>query len=73
MNNKKGGLSKANLVNQEDICQPCASPDFDISKIDTYLDNLAAATTQEKDILAQLVTNNINLVKQLELLTSKVQ
>ena len=30
INNKKGGLSKANLENQEDICQSYASSDFDI-------------------------------------------
>ena len=41
--------------------------------MDTYLDNLVAAATEEKDVLEQLVTINTSLVKQLEVLTTKVQ
>ena len=37
----------------------------------TYFDNLAAAATQEKDVLDRLVSNNEKLVDQLERLTTK--
>ena len=37
----------------------------------TCLDNLAAAATQEKDVLDKLVSNNEKLVEQLERLTTK--
>ena len=37
----------------------------------TYLDNLDAAVTQEKDVLDTLVSNNEKLVDQLEKLTNK--
>lgn len=39
----------------------------------TCLDNLAAAATQEKDVLDKLVSNNAKLVGQLELLTKKFE
>ena len=48
---KKEGISQANLVLKEDNCIPSDTVCF--SKMDTYLDNLAAPTTQEKDILEQ--------------------
>lgn len=73
INDKKGGLGQANAVNQEGICQPCPSSSIDMTKMDTHLDNLAAAASQEKDVLDQLVANNTSLIKQLEVLTSKVQ
>ena len=73
INDKKGGLGRANSVKPEDICAPCTSQVLDVSKMDAHLDNLAAAATQEKDVLEQLVTNNSSLVKQLEVLTTKVQ
>ena len=39
--------------------------------MDTYLDNLAAAATQEKDVLDKLVNNNEKLNTLLETLTNK--
>ena len=38
-----------------------------------YLDNLAAAATQEKAVLDDLVRNNTNLIAQLETLTKKYE
>ena len=38
----------------------------------TYLDNLAAAVTQEKNVLDRLVSNNEKLVDQLERLTNNL-
>ena len=45
--------------------------DYDANNMSTYLDNLAAAATQEKDVLDRLVSNNEKLVEQLERLTTK--
>ena len=41
--------------------------------MDTYLDNLAAAATQEKDVLEKLVNNKTNLITQLAALTKKFE
>ena len=49
IHDKKGGISQANLALEEGNCNPGDTVCF--SKIDTYLDNLAAAATQEKDVL----------------------
>ena len=44
-----------------------------MNNIDSYLDNLAAAETQEKDVLEQLVNSNTNLITQLIELTKKFE
>ena len=41
--------------------------------MDSYLGNLAAAATQEKDMLEKLVTNSTNLITQLVALTNKFE
>ena len=68
---KKGGVGQAHDVTQDDACVPCNDPDVNLSNIDTYLDNLAAVATQEKDVLDKLVSDDSKLVSQLEILTSK--
>ena len=57
---KKWGISQANLALEEDNCITSNAVCF--SKMDTYLDDLAAPATQEKDALDQLVNNNVNLI-----------
>ena len=44
-----------------------------MNKMDSYLENLAVATTQEKDVLAQLVNNNTNLLTKLTELIKKFE
>ena len=44
---------------------------FDMSKLGTCLDDLAATTTIEKDTLYRLVNNNENLVEELGALNKK--
>ena len=51
INTKKGSLGRANSVRLEDMHEPYPKQTFSMSKMDTYLDNLAAAITQEKDVL----------------------
>ena len=48
IHDKKRGISQANLVLEEDNFIPCKSQQFDINKMDSYLDNLEAAASQEK-------------------------
>ena len=56
---------------EEDNCISCEDQQFDINKIDYYLDSLAASATQEKVVLERLVNNNTNLITQLAALTKK--
>ena len=67
IHDKKGNIGQAHAVSTE------ASPQFDMDNMNTYLDNLAAAATQEKNVLDQLVANNTKLVQQLEVLTKKYE
>ena len=46
IHDKKGGISQANLALEDNNCIPCESQQFDVSKMYTYLDNLAATATQ---------------------------
>ena len=73
IHDKKGGLGQANLASEENYSTPYEEEQFEVSKLDTYLDNLAAAATQEKDVLEKLVNNNTNLITQLTTLTSKFE
>ena len=45
---------------------------FDISKMNTHLHNLAAAATNEKDILDHLVKKHERLVEELGVLNKKL-
>ena len=71
IHDKKGGISQANLASEENNCAPFEEQQCEVSTLDACLDNLAAAATQEKDVLEKLVNNNINLITQLTALTSK--
>ena len=68
---KKGGIGRANAVEQSEDSEFYENQNNDINNMSTYLDNLAAAATQEKDVLDRLVSNNEKLVNQLEKLTNK--
>ena len=70
IHDKKGGIGRANAAVETEE-QVCEYQDYDASNMSTYLDNLAAAATQEKDVLDRLVSNNEKLVEQLERLTTK--
>ena len=66
-------MGQANLASEENYSTPYEEEQFEVSKLDTCLDNLAAASTQEKDVLEKLVNNNTNLITQLTTLTSKFE
>ena len=42
---KGEAFGRANLVLKEDNCTPCEDEQFEINKMDSYPDNLAAAAT----------------------------
>ena len=71
IHDKKGGIGRANAAEEIDESELYENHDYDVNKMDTYLDNLAASATQEKDVLDKLVSNNEKLVNQLETLTAK--
>ena len=73
IHNKKDSISEANLVLEENNYSPFENQHYKASGLDAYLDNLAAAATQEKDVLEKLVNNNTNLITQLTALTSKFE
>ena len=54
---------------EEDNCALCEDQQFDIKGMDSYLDNLEAAATQEKEMIEKLVNDNKNLITQLEAFT----
>ena len=71
IHDKKGGIGRANGVEEVEESELYGSHNYDITKMDSYLDNLAAAATQEKDFIDRLVNNNEKLITQLETLTAK--
>ena len=73
IHDKKGGVGQANLVLEEDNFIPYEDQQFDTNKMDSYLDNLDAAATQDKDVLEKLVNNNANLITQLASLSNKFE
>ena len=65
IHDKKGDIGRANAVletgkDEHEIL------DYEPNNMSTYLGNLAAAATQEKDALDRLVSNNEKLIEQLE-------
>ena len=71
IHDKKGGIGQAHAVTEYYKDVQDEQHDFSYDKMDVYLDNLAAAATQEKNVLDQPVSNNTKLVAQLEALTNK--
>ena len=69
IHDKKGGIRQAHAASKV----PNEDQQFEIGKMDTYLDNLTAAATQEKAVLEELVSNNTKLIRQLEVLTKKFE
>ena len=73
IHDKNGGINQANLLLEEDYWVPCEGQKFDINKMYSYIDNLASALTQEKDVLEKLVNNNTDVITQLAELTNKFE
>ena len=71
IHDKKSGIGRANSEEEIEEIEAYENQDYDVNNISTHLDNLAAASTQEKDVLDRLVSNNKKLVDQLERLTNK--
>ena len=71
IHDKKGGISNTNAA-----VNNIAYEDNNMHQLENanlYLENLAAAATQEKAVLGDLVSNNTNLIAQLETLTKKYE
>ena len=71
IHDKKGGIGNANAaVNDTASDNDNQHP---LENVNLHLDNLAAAATQEKVVLDNLVSNNTKLIAQLETLTKKYE
>ena len=71
IHDKKGNVGRANEVEEVEESVTYENQNYDINNLNTHLDNLAVAVTQEKDVLDISVSNNEKLVNQLETLTKK--
>jgi len=74
---KKGSIGQANAAEEEhtqtSTNQTNINAAFDVSQMDSYLNNLEAAATAEKNVLDKLVKNNEKLIDQLAKLTAKFE
>lgn len=66
---KKGGIGQAHAALEGQLSTE--EEQHAVGKMDSYLDNLTAAATQEKEVLEDLINNNAKLITQLEVLTKK--
>ena len=73
IHDKKGSIRRDNVVEEVEESGLYRNHNYDINNISTHLDNLAAAVTQEKDVLDRLVNKTEKLVTQLETLTAKFE
>ena len=61
IHDKKGGIGRANAVEEVEESETYENQNYNINNMNTHLDNLAEAATQEKDFLDRLVSNIGNL------------
>ena len=71
IHDKKGGIGNTNAAVNNTAYEDDNT--YPLESVNLYLGNLAAAATQEKAVLGDLVSNNANLIVQLEMLTKKYE
>ena len=66
IHDKKGSIGRANALEEVEEIEHYDNHNYGINNMNTCLDNLAVAATQNKDVTCRLVSTNKNLANHLE-------